>query len=65
MARIKRPVVLIGCDMLKIGESDKKKYIGSHIYENRRQNKSHHDFKIERELVDEMSKRYRVPVEFE
>lgn len=64
MVELRLPVVLVGCDMLKIGESSQEKYIGSYLYENRKQNKSHHDLKVERELIDEMSKEYNVEFEF-
>ena len=63
-AELKKDVIAIGCDMLKDGNPDKPAYKGSYIYENRKENKSHHSLDCERELIDEMAKHYGVNIYF-
>jgi len=65
MARIKKPIVMFGCDALKSGMENRKDYIGSFVYENRRNNRSFHSFTEERKLIDTMSKHYNIEVVFE
>ena len=65
MDRIKDKITVLGCDMLKSGDPRKGKYIGSWVYEDRRQNQSHHSFDEERKLIDKMSDHYNVEVCFE
>ena len=65
MAKIKNKITVFGCDALKDGNPHRGKYIGSWVYENRPQNRSHHSFDEERKLVDIMSDYYDVEVYFD
>ena len=58
-AKIKKPITVLGCDALKSGDPDPRRY-----HNNQRQKKICHSFGCERKLVDEMAKEYAVSIEF-
>lgn len=58
-SEIGKPITVLGCDSLKAGEPDPRKY-----HNNQRQKKICHSFDYERRLVDDMAKEYSVSIEF-
>lgn len=68
--KLREPIIALGCDHLKDGKDMMDNYIGSWVYEGRdltgaKINKhGAHSLDEERKLIDEMSQRYGVSIEF-
>jgi len=61
-SELKKPITVMGCDMLKDGQPDSKKYYGAWVHENRKQKPYGHSLDAERNLIDNMSREYGVPI---
>jgi hypothetical protein len=62
---LKKPVTILGCDMLSAGKNNLKKYVGSSTYEGRKINKRSHNLKAERQIINTMAKHYNIAIGFE
>jgi hypothetical protein len=63
-SELKKPITVLGCDALKNGEPDPKKYISGWVHTNHPQKKMCHSFDCERKLIDEVAKEYDVRIQF-
>ena len=62
--KIRKPIVILGCDLLKDGIDNPKRYIGSWVYEKRKRRTIGHSLSEERKLIDLMAWLYNIQIIF-
>jgi hypothetical protein len=61
---IKKPIVLLGADLLKEGNANVTNYIGSWLYEGRKPHRMGHPLDQERRIIDQISEKYKLKIVF-